>query len=175
MPLISRLSSVCVLLTVSCGVPSWPVPVPAEKGFDGYAQRVELPLPLCGKEATCDKLVELRALLGRHAQRCAQANRVAALPADLETLIAALRTPGLHPTDVPKNAAFPTGFRALDSFPAADSRDDSTVSGIAVSYRGLWWSFWERAAISETPAKAAGLNQLIVFDEFEGRPGCEGW
>jgi len=176
MTLMKQLGCAVLLATTSCGgAPPWPVPVPASSGFDEQPQRVELALPLCGGQPTCTELTDLRALLGRHAQRCAQANKVAALPAELEALLAALRTPVLRPADVPSHAAFPADFRTRDSQPAADSRDAVTNSGIAISYRSLWWSFWERAVISEVPTKTAGLNRLIVFEEFEGRPGCEGW
>ena len=166
-----------VLLTLGCGgVPTWPVGVPPQTGMDGSAMRAEAALPLCAGATTCPELDGVRALLNAQAERCASVTGTATVSKDVEALLVALAEAA------PGTASFPSGlrvapesFRKASAVPAVDARGEGAEDAAAVLFHGLWWSFWDRAAISEVPSKAGGYSHLIVFPDFEGRQPCKDW
>ena len=177
-PVLTPLLLAALLLTTGgCGgVPRWPVGVPPQSGLDGAAMRTEAPLPLCAGATTCPDLDSLRALLNTQAARCASVTGAAAVPQEVDALLVALAegTPGT--ANFPSSfSVAPEAFRKLSAEPAVDTRGETPEDAAAVLFHGLWWSFWDRAAISEVPSKAGGYNHLIVFPDFEGRQPCKEW
>ncbi|HKO94343.1 MAG TPA: hypothetical protein VJU61_24485 [Polyangiaceae bacterium] len=158
------------------GVPSWPVGVPPQTGLDGAAMRAEAALPLCAGATTCPELEALRELLHAQGQRCASVTGTPGVSKEVDALLVALAeaTPG--------SASFPSSFgvapeafREASAVPAVDARGESPEDAAAVLFHGLWWSFWDRAAISAEPTKSSGYTHLIVFPDFEGRQPCKEW
>jgi hypothetical protein len=101
------------------------------------------------------------------------------VPDELEALLKALSA-----TSVPVSGSFPgsfaaapASFRAASAQPVVDARQE-LIEGVsaAVLFHGLWWSFWDRAPIAETPStKSGSFSVLTVFPDFEGRNPCGGW
>jgi hypothetical protein len=160
-------------LACSGGSPPWPVPVPPEQGFDRAPGRAEAALPLCGGAATCPEEEALTRLLAEQAKRCTPIDGSTSVPAGVTALVKALKHGELGTAEFPKNAlTLPADFRARQRHPALDSRSAFREGSAAVLYHGMWWTFWDRAVLSEVPRKGGGYTYLIVFPEFEGRPGC---
>jgi len=175
---LTPLSLAALLLTTGgCGgVPGWPVGVPPQSGLDGAATRSEAPLPLCAGATTCPDLDSLRALLNSQAQRCAGVTGTATVSKELDALLVALAEAAPGTANFPSSfSVAPEAFRELSAEPAVDARGETPEDAAAVLFHGLWWSFWDRAAISEVPSKTGGYNHLIVFPDFEGRHPCQEW
>jgi hypothetical protein len=166
-----------VLASMGCGgVPSWPVGVPPESGLDGAAMRSEAALPLCSGATTCAELDSLRALLNAQAARCAGVTGTAAVSQEVDALLVALTEAAPGTASFPSSyGVAPEAFRNASAEPAVDARGGTPEDAAAVLFHGLWWSFWDRAAVSEVPSKAGGYNHLIVFADFEGRQPCKEW
>jgi hypothetical protein len=163
--------------TLGCGgVPSWPVGVPPQTGMDGAPMRAEAPLPLCAGATTCPELDKLRELLTGQGQRCASVTGTAAVSAEIEALLVALSEGGPSTASFPSSfSVAPEAFRKASSVPAVDACGEGPEDAAAVLFHGLWWSFWDRRAISAEPSKAGGYSYLIVFSDFEGRQPCKDW
>jgi hypothetical protein len=174
MPASARNTLFVLVLAVGCGgSPPWPVPVPPEKAFDQRPGRAEAALPLCAGAATCPERDALMALVTAHAKRCTAVNATTSVASDVTALVAALGHGDLGTSEFPKSATgLPESFRKQPRHPALDARRDFPEGSAAVLYRGLWWTFWDRAVLSEVPRKAGGYTYLIVFPEFEGRASC---
>lgn len=166
--------SLVVAFAAGCGgSPPWPVPVPPEKGLDKAPGRAEAELPLCAGAATCPERDALTALVTAHTQRCTAVNGTAAVPPDVTALVSALASGELDTSGFPQTATtLPASFRKEPRHPALDARSKSPEGSAAVLFHGLWWTFWDRAVLTETPRKSAAYNHLIVFPEFEGRSSC---
>ena len=162
---------------VGCGgVPRWPVGVPPQTGLDGAAMRTEASLPLCAGATTCPELDSLRALLNAQAARCAGVTGTAAVSKELDALLVALAEATPDTASFPSSfSVAPEAFREASAEPAVDARGETPEDAVAVLFHGLWWSFWDHAAISDVPSKAGGYSQLIVFSDFEGRQPCKEW
>lgn len=170
----ARLAWLALVFTAGCGgSPPWPVPVPPAKALDQAPGRAEAPLPLCAGAATCPERDALMALITAQARRCTAVNGTATVSADMTSLVAALGLGEFGTSEFPKNATtLPASFRKHPRHPALDARSEFAEGSAAVLYDGLWWTFWDRAVLSEVPRKAGGYTYLIVFPEFEGRSSC---
>jgi len=166
-----------VLPALACGgVPTWPVGVPPQTGMDGAAMRAEAALPLCAGATTCPELDGLQALLNAQAERCASVTGTATVSKDVEALLVALAEAAPGTASFPGSfGVAPEAFRKASGVPAVDARGEGPEDAVAVLFHGLWWSFWDREAISAAPTKAGGYSHLIVFPDFEGRQPCKEW
>jgi hypothetical protein len=163
------------VLISGCGVPPWPVPVPAETAVDGSPARFGVALPLCGGTSSCPERDALRRFLAAQVQRCRATPAPAPLPSELEAVVSALGTKvRLGTNDFPRSASsLPEAFRTQKSYVAIDGGSPVHEDASAVPYSGFWWTFWDRQPLTETPvAKDSSYAFLIVFPEFEGRDPC---
>ena len=161
-------------LTLSgCGVPMWPVPVPPLHGHDESVQRAEAALPLCGGAETCAERAAIDALLRAHQRRC----RRPRVPDALSALLEALRKPALlgRSEAFPDVAGMPADVRSAERVEARDARGDVEQDSVAFLVNGVWWTFWDQAALSEDPEASARFTHLIVFPDYEGRDSCKDW
>jgi hypothetical protein len=174
------------LILAGCGVPAWPVPVPPDPNQVCEPQpagsvasgeplaRMDVRLPLCGGHAKCADRDRLRAFLADQVSRCAMTPAARTLPAEIDALVTALAKGPFSTNDFPRAAtALPADFREQKVQVALDGSRSVPEDSAAVPYRGFWWTFWDRQALTELPtAKASGYSHLIVFPEFEGREPC---
>ena len=136
--------------------------------------RVDVALPLCAGQATCADRDRLRSFLAEQVTRCAATPGARPLPADIEAVVTALAKGPFSTNDFPRAAStLPQEFREQKPQVALDGSRAVHEDSSAVPYRGFWWTFWDRQALTELPAaKASGYSHLIVFPEFEGRDPC---
>ena len=174
--MLERVSQALLVLAVAAGCggsPPWPVPVPPAKNLDNTPGRAEAALPLCAGAATCPERDALLAVITAQAQRCTAVNGTAAVSKDVTELVSALGRGELGTSEFPQSATtLPASFRSKPRHPSLDAGRDFPEGSAAVLYHGLWWTFWDRAALTEVPRKAGGYSYLIVFPEFEGRTSC---
>lgn len=174
--------SVGGLWLAGCGVPPWPVPVPpdantvceTQPGGADSVTRVDVPLPLCGGQPSCAERDRLRSFLAEQVARCRATPGARTLPVEIEAVVTALAKGPFSTNDFPRSAsALPEAFRDQKPQVALDGSRTLHEDSSAVLYRGFWWTFWDRQALTELPtSKASGFSHLIVFPEFEGRDPC---
>jgi hypothetical protein len=136
--------------------------------------RLDVALPLCAGQAKCADRDRLRAFLADQVSRCAATPAARRLPAEIDALVTALVKGPFSTNDFPRAAtALPADFREQKVQVALDASRSVHEDSTAVPYRGFWWTFWDRKALTELPtAKASAYTHLIVFPEFEGREPC---
>lgn len=169
-------SALCV--SACGGVPLWPVGVPPA-GVDDDAARIDATLPLCGEQAApCDQLSRVQRLLDAMATRCSGAGGARSISPDVASLLKAL---AIDPPPVSSGfpASFetaPLAFRERAAQPVLDARQPQLDVSAAVLFHGVWWTFWDRGAISENPtSKSGAFSDLTVFPDFAGREPCKEW
>lgn len=171
-----------MLFLAGCGVPPWPVPVPPDPHLSGEAQpsgvervtRVDVPLPLCGGQPSCPERDRLRSFLAEQVARCRATPGAHTVPVEIEAVVTALAKGPFSMNDFPRSATtLPEAFRDQKPQVALDGSRVVHEDSSALLYRGFWWTFWDRQALTELPtAKSSAFSHLIVFPEFEGRDPC---
>ena len=160
------------------GVPLWPVGVPPA-GANDDAARMDATLPLCGGQpAPCDQLSRLQRLLDAMATRCSGAGGARSISPDVTSLLEALAVaPPPVSSGFPGSfEAAPLAFRERDAQAVLDARQPQLDVSAAVLFHGVWWTFWDRSAISENPtSKSGAFSDLTVFPDFAGREPCKEW